>query len=315
VAPLVIEAKGASALRSGHFLSTADQLRRVEKAHPSTSTLDPLRSQTKKQGAQALVKLRIASTAPAGPLSGLVAAPSKEEAATLTQSLSAIEVKGSAAMSVQQKLKVAGLGAQGSLEAQMNAGCRVEFKDGKPTAIVSVRELEGEAGASIGGGPVQKLVPADMAERMKSETGVDPRKPLAGTAQGTLRIEDRFPINAAPVAGGSPQQQIDALLRDPSKAVGGPATVSVIASGSVSHEGRGFEGEAKLEGVQYGKLGDVLAQLKKGDWQGAYAASGATSSTKLNRFEDERRGWLDGQVKTTPVTIDGTNSIHRVLAD
>jgi len=268
-------------------------------------------------GTQALVKTGLA-TGGQSVLPGLAtaAAPSPDEVKNLTSHLSAVELDASAVAKLDARFgltNVMSAGAEGKLK--FDQGMRVEFKDGKPSAVVATAQLKGEAAAEASNvlkDLALKQLPPERIEEFKSKYGFDPRD-VKGTvtAEAGVTLQVRTPITTEPVPGGSPTTQLKALLDDPSKATTGPTTASIQLDGNAKANSAGVNFSLHLDNVEPAKLGTFVSQLADGKPEAAVASTGGALSAQFGFFTDESRGWANHGLDLGVAGVEGKNVIRR----
>ncbi|HET7865249.1 MAG TPA: hypothetical protein VFL86_12665, partial [Burkholderiaceae bacterium] len=216
-----------------------------------------------------------------------------------------------------------GLGLSGKLGAGVEAnllsksGWRVEFENGKPVALTGTMKIKGDAAAEHAH-PVQEAlfggIPADIAQQFKQHAGFDPRSlsETAASSEASVNVALRIPITAEPVKGGSPVEQLAAVLKSPSELVTGPPAVSAEIEGSAEVNDHGVQGSIKVENLRIDQLGTFVERASQGDLEGAFAATGLKATASFNTYEDESRGWLDHGLDARVLELEGTNYIRRV---
>jgi hypothetical protein len=271
-----------------------------------------------KEGTQALAKVGLMAAGNGTlPGVGMLAAPSPDEVAALAKNISAVELDASAVGQLDWRFGlsgVEGLGAEGRLQG--NQLMRVEFENGKPSAIVSGVEIKGEAAAEMSN-LIQKYgpdaIPDDKANEIKDRLGFDPRSvaDLQGTlsAEGSLKIQVRTPITSEPVPGGNPLEQLQAIRNDPGKLVTGPATASISYEGSAEANDHGLKLELKADNIDPSKLGAVLDHASRGDITGALAATEVKVSGTVNTYEDKG---FDHELDVKVASLGGKNYVRDV---
>jgi hypothetical protein len=271
-----------------------------------------------KEGTQALAKVGLmAAGNGALPGAGMLAAPSPDEVAALMNNISAVELDASVMAQADWRFGISGLqglGAEGKLQGNQIA--RVEFENGKPSAIVSGVEIKGEAAAEMTN-LIQKYgpnaIPDDKANEMKERLGFDPRsvKDLQGvlSAEGSLKIQVRTPIDSEPVPGGNPLEQLQAIRDDPGKLVTGPATASISYEGAFEANNNGLKVEFKADNIDPSKLDAVIDRAAQGDITGALAATEVNVSGSVNTYEDKG---FDHELDVKVASLGGKNYVRDV---
>jgi len=246
---------------------------------------------------------------------GLLATPDGESLRNLTSHLSAVELDGAAEAALDARFglsNVLGAGAEGKVRGEQ--GLRVEFADGKPSAIVAKAQLKGEGTAEA-----SKLLVAQAAGQLRPEAiedfkarfGFDPREVNGvAAAEGGITVELRTPISTTPVASGNAFDQVKAIVGNPARLVTGAPTASVEVDAWAKVRDAGF-GATYTANLQPSQLPVFLDGLKKGDVKAAADRAGLGGVVSSGGFRDESRGWSNHALDVGLAGVEGRNSIRR----
>jgi hypothetical protein len=222
----------------------------------------------------ALILLGVNASA-ASPLLAPALLPSGREASFLKGHLSSVEVSATVAGKVDNKF------GAGPLEAGVEAGVgaetvyRLEFKGGKPTALVRSTSFSLNAGADAALKLVEKPLGSVAGDRLKAAVT------KGGEASGTVTVETRLSLDSAKLP------DVAQLLSNPTAAafVGGAET-TVKASFLLDAGDQGFELLTGASGLSGGEARHVVNQLVQGRVGEAFAGVGVEPFASVDFFRD-----------------------------
>jgi hypothetical protein len=239
------------------------------------------------QGLEGLLKLPFKFT-PADPFIG----PSGDEIATLVDNVSAVELDATAVAEVDSLFGLSGLHAEGAEGALgISRGARIEFEDGKPTALVAVVDVTAAGAAEFSDARLAAL-----------GLGLDVPNGVRVEASGSLGLEVRRSISGGPE--GDPASLVDLVL-SPGDVDLGPPVGTVRGGLEFELDNRGVQLGFEADDLDRGDVGAFVDRLAHGDVEGAIASTGSTLTGSFNTFED--RG-LDTELDVGPASLGVENS-------
>jgi len=211
----------------------------------------------------------------ASPILAPALLPSGREASFLKSNLSSVELSGNVAGKVDGKM------GAGPFDAGVEAGVgaetvyRLEFKGGKPTALVRSTSFSLNVGADAALKLVEKPLGSVAGDRLKAAVT------KGGEASGTVTVETRLNLDSAKLP------DVAQLLSNPTTgAFVGGAETTVKASFQLDAGDNGFELSGGASGLSGGEARHVVNELVHGRVGEAFTGVGVKPFASVDFFRD-----------------------------
>lgn len=251
------------------------------------------RFKTAEEAKRAALIIASSTAAAADPVLMPALAPSRSETDFLRNNLSSLDVTASVSGKVDDKFGAGPVDAGAEASGEVAMTYRVEFEEGKPTALVRSTTVSVSAGVDA----ALKLVEGPLGRAVGDK--VSAAVSQGGEVKGAVTVETRLRLDSArPI-------EVAELLTSPAAAVfAGGAETSVKASFSLDAGDKGFEAEVGVSNVSLSDASQVARDLVHGRFGDAFEGLNPSAS-----FSDFRDGGLnqhlDLQVAHVGIDIKG----------